>query len=264
MLVRGCGIWHDRPIVKPFPFRGAAGALACLAALVCGLLTGQARAAGPTVEDSMAQRTLACSACHGKEGRATSDGYYPRIAGKPGGYLYHQLLNFRDGRRHYGLMTQMVDLLSDAYLREIAEHFAALDLPYAAPQPSTASPELLQRGRQLTQLGDAARGIPACAQCHGSALTGVAPNVPGLLGLPRDYLNAQLGAWQTGQRKAHAPDCMAQIANRMRSEDVVAVASWLSAQPLPAQPKAAALPPAWPAGTAAIACGSAPELGAQR
>lgn len=25
-------------------------------------------------------------------------------------------------------------------------------------------------------------------------MTGVAPNIPGLLGLPRDYLNAQLGA----------------------------------------------------------------------
>jgi cytochrome c553 len=28
-----------------------------------------------------------------------------RIAGKPAGYLYNQLLNFRDGRRNYPLMT---------------------------------------------------------------------------------------------------------------------------------------------------------------
>ena len=53
-------------------------------------------AAAPAFEDSMAQRTLACTACHGKEGRAGPDGYYPRIAGKPAGYLYNQLLNFRD------------------------------------------------------------------------------------------------------------------------------------------------------------------------
>ena len=38
------------------------------------------------------------------------------------------------------------------------------------------------------------------------------PAVPGLLGLPRDYLNGQLGAWQTRQRHATAPDCMATIA----------------------------------------------------
>ena len=80
----------------------------------------------------MAQRTLACTACHGKEGRAGPDGYYPRIAGKPAGYLYNQLLNFRDGRRHYGLMARLLDPLSDAYLLEIAQHFASLDLPYPA------------------------------------------------------------------------------------------------------------------------------------
>ena len=34
-------------------------------------------------EDTMAQRTLACTACHGEQGRAGPDGYYPRLAGKP-------------------------------------------------------------------------------------------------------------------------------------------------------------------------------------
>ena len=81
----------------------------------------------------MAQRTLACTACHGEQGRAGPDGYYPRLAGKPAGYLYNQLLNFRDGRRQYGLMIHMVDVLSDAYLIDIARHFAALDVPYPPP-----------------------------------------------------------------------------------------------------------------------------------
>ena len=39
----------------------------------------------------MAQRVLACTGCHGPEGRAAADGYYPRIAGKPAGYLFNQL-----------------------------------------------------------------------------------------------------------------------------------------------------------------------------
>ena len=43
------------------------------------------------------------------------------------------------------------------------------------------------------------------------SLTGAATGyVPGLLGLPRDYLNGQLGAWRSGQRRAVEPDCMAQ------------------------------------------------------
>lgn len=206
----------------------------------------------------MAQRTLACTACHGKEGRAGPDGYYPRIAGKPAGYLYNQLLNFRDGRRHYGLMARLLDPLSDAYLLEIAQYFASLDLPYAAPPRPSVPAAMLQRGQTLARDGDTAKHIPACVQCHGPALTGVTPNTPGLLGLSRDYLNSQLGAWRTGQRHAHAPDCMAQIARQLAPEDLVSVASWLAAQPPPADPRPAAslpLPPSITCGSASLAAG---------
>jgi len=186
-------------------------------------------------DDTMAQRLLACTACHGPQGRAAPDGYYPRLAGKPAGYLYNQLLNFRDGQRQYRLMAQMVEPLSEAYLLEIAEHFAAMEVPYPAPAPLQATAEQRRRGEQLAMRGDAARQLPACATCHGAALTGVLPATPGLLGLPRDYLNAQLGAWRTGLRKAHAPDCMADVAQRLAPEDVAAVSAWLASQPVPVQ-----------------------------
>ena len=212
-----------------------------------------ALAAAPPFEDSMAQRTLACSACHGKEGRAGPDGYYPRIAGKPAGYLYNQLLNFRDGRRHYGLMTRLMDPLSEAYLLEIAQYFSALDVPYTQPRASAAGAALLQAGQSLALHGDAQRKIPACAGCHGEALTGVQPNTPGLVGLPRDYLSSQLGAWRTGQRRAHAPDCMADIAKRLTLDDMSAVAAWLSIQVPPSGSKPAQALPR----PAEIACGSA-------
>lgn len=225
---------------------------------LCLLVATASQAAPPPFEDTIAQRTQACTACHGKDGRAASDGYYPRIAGKPAGYLYHQLLNFREGRRHYGLMAQMVDPLSDAYLMEIAQYFSRLDLPYPAPQPANVAAEVLRRGQALVQQGDTTRQIPACVQCHGAALTGVAPNIPGLLGLPRDYLNAQLGAWRTGQRRAHAPDCMGTVARQLSADEVNAAASWLAAQPLPANTHPATALPALLPGAKAVACGSAP------
>jgi cytochrome c553 len=206
-----------------------------LIALLCGATS--APAAPVAFQDSMAQRTLACTTCHGREGRAGPDGYYPRIAGKPAGYLYNQLLNFREGRRHYGLMAGLLDTLSDAYLYDIALHFANLNVPYPQPLAPAAPPEVLERGRQLAREGDGERRIPACAACHGNSLTGVAPNVPGLLGLSRDYLNAQLGAWRTGQRRALAPDCMAEIARRLSPEELSAVTAWLAAERLPKNPK---------------------------
>ena len=86
-----------------------------------------APAAATVPASSMASRVLACTACHGKEGRATPDGYFPRIAGQPAGYLANQLLNFRDGRRSYPQMGYPIEHLTDDYLRAMAEHFAALD-----------------------------------------------------------------------------------------------------------------------------------------
>ena len=199
---------------------------------VAGLLAVAAHAA-PPFEDTLAQRLQACTGCHGAQGRATPGGYQPRLAGKPAGYLYHQLLNFRDGRRDYGPMTALVDPLSDAYLQEIATHFSVLEVPYPVPQASTAAPAVLQRGEQLGRHGDRAHGVPACNQCHGDTMMGVAPAIPGLLGLPRDYVNAQLGAWRSGKRRAQAPDCMAHVAQQLSLGDIDAVSHWLAAQPVP-------------------------------
>ena len=116
----------------------------CLA-LCLGLLATTVQAAFD--DDGMVARVLACTACHGKEGRATPSGYFPRIAGKPAGYLYHQLINFRDGRRSYPQMSYLLEHLTDDYLREMAAYFAALDLPYAPPAATSAARVLLERGQ---------------------------------------------------------------------------------------------------------------------
>jgi cytochrome c553 len=229
----------------------------CVRLVACALaaaILGATSARAAPFEDTIAQRVLACTGCHGREGRAAPDGYYPRIAGKPAGYLFNQLLNFRDERRHYALMNGLLALLDDAYLREIADHFAALDLPYPPPLAPVASTALREQGEALVARGDPARSLPACVDCHGSRMTGRAPFIPGLLGLPRDYLNAQLGAWRNGQRRALPPDCMAEIARRMSPDDIGAVSAWLAAQPVPAH---AAAPVDAPA-PLPIACGGVP------
>ena len=113
-------------------------------------------------------------------------------------------------------------------------HFANVALPYPPPAPVAATAQTLARGEQLVRVGDKALQVPACLACHGKALTGVQPHTPGLIGLPRDYLNSQLGAWQSGARRAAAPDCMADIARSLTPADVSAVSAWLASQRLPA------------------------------
>jgi len=198
-------------------------------------MTTAASDAAPAAD--LGERLAACIACHGKEGRTINAEYLPRIAGKPAGYLFNQLMNFRDGRRNNAAMSHLLQPLSDTYLREIAAYFSALDLPYPAPAASKATADALRRGETLVLRGDATRKLPACAQCHGTPLTGVSPAIPGLLGLPSAYISAQLGAWRAGQRRAHTPDCMASVAKALSPEDISAVAAWLSAQPLPSPAK---------------------------
>ena len=209
--------------------------------LIVGLLltwamgSGQApdARASETSGSTLDGRIAPCMVCHGDQGRAGRDAYYPRLAGKPAGYLLNQMHHFRQGRRHYAWMTTLLDPLPEPYLAEIAEHFAQLNPPYAAPTPATLRPEEVALGQRLVMEGDPSRELPACASCHSTHLMGLQPSIPGLLGLQRGYVIAQIGAWQAGSRRANAPDCMSTIAKKLRPNELAGIAHWLAAQPVP-------------------------------
>ena len=165
----------------------------------------------------MAQRTLACTGCHGKAGPRRSRRLLPahrrqarRLPVQPAAEFSRRTPALRADGAAAGPAVRRLPAGDRAAFRR-----ARPALP-AAAAAAAARRRCCSAGQALALQGDAPRAIPACAQCHGAALTGVPPNTPGLLGLPRDYLNAQLGAWRTGQRRAHAPDCMAQIARQLR------------------------------------------------
>jgi len=190
----------------------------------------------PKAPDTMEARVAACAKCHGDQGQGTDNDYFPRLAGKPAEYLYNQLVNFRDGHRKYPPMNYLVTYLSDEYLHQIAQYFSDKRPPYPTPAAPTASAATLERGQRIVMRGDPAKQVPACASCHGAALTGMQPAIPGLLGLHADYISAQLGAWRSGVRRAADPDCMHTVATRLSDADISAVANWLSTRAAPANP----------------------------
>ena len=69
-----------------------------------GVCAGSAQPA-EQAPDTMEARVLACAPCHGAKGEGTNNAYFPRLAGKPAGYLANQLLAFHTGRRHYPPMN---------------------------------------------------------------------------------------------------------------------------------------------------------------
>ena len=183
--------------------------------------------------DSIEARVQGCVTCHGQSGQGTQNGYFPRIAGKPAGYLYNQLVAFRDGTRKYPPMNYLVAYLPDSYLKEMAGHFAAQRPAFATKETPTADAKAIERGRAIATAGDKSRQIPPCISCHGAGLTGMEPGIPGLVGLRAAYIAAQLTRWRVGDRRAAEPDCMKRIATRLSESDVAAVAAWLATQDPP-------------------------------
>jgi cytochrome c553 len=229
----------------------------CSALLSLGALGPCAGYAQPAEQApvGMDARVLACAPCHGAKGEGTNNAYFPRLAGKPAGYLSNQLLAFHIGRRHYPPMNYLLDYLPEDYLKEIADYFAAQRPPLPAPMVPDVSNDVLARGESIVTRGNAAAGVPACSSCHGPHLTGMEPAIPGLLGLRASYISAQLGAWRYGTRTAIAPDCMQIVAGHLTEEDVKAIAAFLASRPAPPDPSPA------PRGTFTLpfACGSEPQ-----
>ena len=181
--------------------------------------------------DNIETRMLACTPCHGAYGQGTSNDYFPRLAGKPAGYLFNQLAAFREGRRHYAPMNYLLEYQSDASLRAMAAYFAGQNPPFLPRHGGITDSKVLSQGQALATHGDPARGIPACIACHNPTFTGMEPGIPALLGLQPNYISAQLGAFRYGTRSAIAPDCMQLVAARLSEDDVTALAAWLSSLP---------------------------------
>jgi cytochrome c553 len=198
-----------------------------------GVALALATSIAAAADAGVGERVAACATCHGKQGEGVAGAeYYPHLAGKPAGYLFEQLKSFRDGRRSNAQMTWLVQFADDAWLREIADFYAAQ--PPRTRAADTGAANLTQGMRtiaeRLVMQGDPERGVDPCSACHGRALTGLEPGIPALVGLPAEYIIAQLGNWRSGVRHAAEPDCMADIARALAPGDIRAIAVWLSQQ----------------------------------
>lgn len=215
-----------------------------------GPVRAQAREA-ERAPDTMEARVAACIGCHGEKGRGVANVYFPRLAGKPAGYLYNQLVAFRDGRRKYAPMNFLLAYLPDPYLQKMAQYFALQNPPPLVQPAVQHPPQMLRDGMRIASQGIPSKKVPPCMACHGQELNGREPGIPGLLGLLPDYIIAQLGAWRYGSRTALEPDCMQFIASSLSPAEMSAVAAWLASRPVtgvrPAQPSGELLP---------LACGS--------
>lgn len=169
----------------------------------------------------------ACFACHGLSGEGDGQSA-PRLAGLSAGYMQKQLDDYASGLRKDASMQAATRWLSHEDRRAVATYYAALTPPpadrRAAPPPS------------IWLRGDPARGLIACATCHGDDGRGVGPGSPSLAGQPAAYHLDQMERWRTGARRNDPRGIMSVAIARLTESEARAIAVWSERQPASPKP----------------------------
>ncbi|MRX28055.1 c-type cytochrome [Kangiella sp. HZ709] len=175
-----------------------------------------------------AQKAAQCAACHGKDGNSVNSDW-PKLAGQNEKYLVKQIKDFRLGAKEAGkgrTGAQMAALwgnVSEEDAADISAFFAAQQT-----QLGGVDEEFLALGKRLYFQGDAERGVPACAACHGATGQGLnAAGYPSVSGQFPEYAAKQLKAFASGTRNNDDNAVMRDIAVRMSDKQIEAVANFM-------------------------------------
>ena len=170
-------------------------------------------------------KAAACFACHGPGGNGAINPDWPKLAGQHSAYIAEELAEFKSAKRKNPVMLGQAATLSDEDMKNLGAYFAA-----QKPVPGVASKDAVTVAQKLYRAGDASRGLPACAACHGPTGAGnAAGEFPRLGGQNSGYAAAQLKSFKAGERADDAKaQMMAAIAAKLSDQEIQALASYLS------------------------------------
>ncbi len=200
-----------------------------LAVLLATSLSANASEEAKTKADPAKGKVIAetiCVACHGADGNSPASAN-PHLAGQVEEYIYKQLKNFKalDGKpaqRNNPIMGGMAAPLSDEDMKNVAAWFAQ-----QKAKPAGAKDEKqIALGQKLWRQGDFAKGVPACAGCHGPAGAGLPAMYPKLAGQFPEYTETQLKAFRLGERANDPEKMMRMIAAKLSDADIKAVSEY--------------------------------------
>lgn len=163
----------------------------------------------------------ACFGCHGLNGEGNGAGA-PRLAGLDRGYIARQLEFYAEGLRQHPQMHAISRRLSWQDRNRLGAYYERMSGPVVTAPPPAPS---------LWMVGDPARGIGACAACHGPLGEGVGLGNPPLAGQPFGYLAAQHVKWRKGERRGDPMGIMTGISRAMTPAEIEAVSLYAAALP---------------------------------
>ncbi len=152
-------------------------------------------------------KAAVCAACHGEDGNAVLP-IYPNLAGQNWRYIYIQLKDFKEGRRHNNTMSPLAASLSREDMINIANYFAA--------QPVKANPFVPDEAK--IQLGKNKADETLCAMCHLGGFSGQ-NEIPRVAGQQYDYVMEQLRNFKSRTRTNDAGN-MTSVAQTLSETDM--------------------------------------------
>ena len=182
-------------------------------------------------------KAAVCAACHSADGNS-ADPQYPKLAGQHERYIARHLGLYKSGERANPIMLGFAATLSPQDMRDIGAYFSGktmsggmADETVIAEGPN-AGRKFYEVGESLYHGGDAARGVPACAGCHGPAGDGnPGPAYPRLAGQHAGYTSAQLTAFRGGAAYGsgeNANAVMMGVAKYLTDEEIASLSSYIA------------------------------------
>lgn len=169
-----------------------------------------------------------CAACHGADGNSTGPSN-PKLASQHPEYLFKQMKNFKaaDGKqpeRTDPIMNGMIAAFDEEQMRDLAAYFGSQQLK----GEQAKSRETVEAGQKLYRAGDAAKGLPACAACHGPAGAGIPAQFPRIGGQYAEYIEKQLKAFRDSTRANDPNKMMRMVAIKMTDAEIKAVSDYVA------------------------------------
>ena len=169
-----------------------------------------------------------CAACHNPDGNSVQSAN-PKLAAQHAEYLFKQMQEFKaaEGKqpvRVNAVMNGMIAAYNEDQMRDLAAYFAAQTLI----GEKARNRETIEAGQKLYRAGVMAKGLPACAACHGPAGAGIPAQYPRLGGQFAEYIEAQLKAFRDGTRSNDPNKMMRMIAIKMTDAETKAVSDYIA------------------------------------
>ena len=168
-------------------------------------------------------KSATCMACHGMDGNSANP-EWPNLAGQHASYIVKQLKHFKAGERNNPLMMPMAMMLSDQDMEDLAAYFSS-----QTPRPTgETEPSKLKLGERVYRAGNADRGVPACAGCHGPpGPASRAPPTRASAASTRRTPRCSCAPTRSGARATDPNAMMRTVAAKLSDEEIDAVASYL-------------------------------------